>query len=46
MVSPERLKPKAPLSQVKRSTTGCLYRYYTAILVTVYPRGMRCPGLI
>ena len=26
-----RLKPTAPLSQVKHSTTGWLYRYYTAI---------------
>ena len=31
MVPPERLKPTAPLSQVKPSTTGWLYRYYTAI---------------
>ena len=27
MVPPERLKPTAPLSQVKQSTTGSLYRY-------------------
>ena len=31
MVPPERLKPTAPLSQVKHSNTGCLYRYYAAI---------------
>ena len=28
---PEKLKPTTPLSQVERSTTGWLYRYYTAI---------------
>ena len=31
MVPPERLKPTAPLSQVTHSSTGLLYRYYTAI---------------
>ena len=31
MVPPEKLKPITPLSQVEHSTTGWLYRYYTAI---------------
>ena len=31
MVPPEKLKPTTPLSQVEHSTTGWLYRHYTAI---------------
>ena len=31
MVPPEKLKRTTPLSQGKQSTTGWLYRYYTAI---------------
>ena len=31
MVPPEKLKPTTHLSQVEHSTTGWLYRYYTAI---------------
>ena len=37
-----RLKPTAPLSQVKHSTTGRLYRYYTAIW-SLYPHVV-CDG--
>ena len=31
MVPPEKLKPMTPISQGEHSTTGWLYRYYTAI---------------
>ena len=46
MVPLERLKPTAPLSQSQALyhwlTLQLLYSY----LVTVSPRGMRCPSLI
>ena len=31
MVPPEKFKQTTPLSQVEHSTTGWLYRYFTAI---------------